>query len=189
MANTTQEKQTVSKLGAHVSTSHKSLHQRKEMLYFSSLLSFLLCIFLRFVSLISDVWALTYTALFHWWTLTFARVKCLSCVSEMAPVFLILLAAGCWLLGQLLCHVEWTCGWVMSFVDAAQHLTHPRAALASDSDEACWKHTPVPPAPPKWKKQIAEKLNCKQLHVLIRLAVVDKRECRAFLRRSIVKVE
>lgn len=104
MANTTQEKQTVSKLGAHVSTSHKSLHQRKEMLYFSSLLSFLVCIFLRFASLISDVWALTYTALFHWWTLTFARVKCLSCVSEMAPVFLILLAAGCWLLGQLLCH-------------------------------------------------------------------------------------
>lgn len=73
----------------------------------------------------------------------------------------------------------------MSSVD----VIHPGAASASDRDEACWKNTPVPPAPPEREKQMTEKPSYEPLRVLIRLAVVHKRECGAFLRRSIVKVE
>lgn len=63
------------------------------------------------------------------------------------------------------------------------------SSWSPDRDEACWKNTPVPPAPPEGEKQMTEKPNYEQRRVLIRLAVVHKRECGAFLRRSIVKVE
>lgn len=90
----------------------------------------------------------------HVWPLglvTFGGAERLRRVSEPA----LLLPDGCWVHSPVM---RLTCGSVRSSLDAAQRLSHPRAAVACDGDEA---HRGQPPPPPPTPIEITTTNNRK----------------------------